>query len=453
MKYPLSPSLVCLVCLLGCLLVAAPVQADDWPQWRGPGNDGVWRETGITESLRVDANGQIAIKWSVAIGAGYSQPTVAGDRVFVTDRIDEPQEIERVHCFDFATGKKVWSIDYPAKYTISYKSGPRAAVTIDKDGDPAGWCAYALGAVGHLHCLDAMTGRIIWKRDMERDFRIEMPRWGIAAAPIIEGDLVILQIGGKGGACVVALDKRTGQEKWRAIDDDASYAAPILIDQAGQRVLIVYTADTLHGLDPATGKAHWTYEMPGSQWPIGVASPVVVEEGGERYVFTTNAHVGSALLRLEKDKPAVTEIWRRNQRNATDNLHSLIPTPYVRDGHIYGTHGRGELRCLDLFTGKRIWESEAAVKPNTFSTLHIVAQGDKGDRVWIFNEHGELIIAQLTGQGYNEISRGKLVAPTQPGLPSRRGGVTWAHPAFAHRHVLARNDERLVCADLTAGSQ
>ena len=374
--------------------------------------------------------------------------------MFVTDRVDEPEEIERVHCFDFKTGQSKWSIQYAARYTISYKSGPRAAVTIDSEGEgaQAKHRAYALGGVGHLHCLDAMTGEILWKRDLERDFDIDMPRWGISAAPLIEGDLVILHIGGKNGACVVALDKRDGKEKWRAIDDNASYAAPILVEQAGRRVLVVYTADALHGIDPATGKSHWSYDMPGSQWPISVASPVLVEHKNDRFIFTANAHVGSALVKLDQERLAVSEVWRNNNRNSADTLHSLIPTPFVRNGFIYGTHTQGELRCLDLMTGKRVWESEEAVKPARFSTLHIVAQGETGDRVWLFNEHGELIIAELSRDGYRQISRGKLVDPTQPGLPSRRGGVTWAHPAFAHRHVIARNDERLVCADLSASA-
>ena len=146
----------------------------------------------------------------------------------------------------------------------------------------------------------------------------------------------------------------------------------------------------------------------------------------------------------------ITEIWRQDNPRVPDSLYSLIPTPFVRDGHIYGTHNRGELRCLELLSGKQVWESHEPVKLNRFATLHIVAQGDTGQRVWIFNEHGELIIADLSPDGYKQISRGKLLPPTKPGLPSRIGGVTWAHPAFANKHVLARNDRRLVCADLSA---
>lgn len=421
----------------------------DWPQWRGPERDGVWRESGLSAELETDPAGWIEAKWSVAIAAGYSQPTVADGRVYVTDRLDDREEIERVHCFDFETGKSLWSHQYPAEYTIAYKSGPRAAVLIDQFASDTAR-AYSLGGMGHLHCFDAKTGKVIWSRDLAAEYDIEMPRWGIAASPLIEGDLLFLQIGGRPDACVIALDKHTGKERWRAIDDDASYVAPIMIDQAGQRVLVVYTADELFGLNPDSGKAYWSFAMPGSKWPIGISTPVLTTYQGKRYLFTTNAHVGSALLLLDENKPAITKVWWKNDTRTSDNIHSLIPTPYIRDGYIYGTHQKGELRCLDLLTGNLVWESTEAVEPDRFATLHIVAQGDDGQTTWIFNEHGELIIAELSPEGYRQYSRGKLVHRTAAGMPSRIGGVTWAHPAFAYKHVLARNDDQLVCADLSA---
>ncbi len=421
----------------------------DWPQWRGPERDGVWRESGIGSELQTDSEGWIDLKWSVDIGAGYSQPTVADDRVYVTDRLDDREEIERVHCFDFKTGELLWSHQYPAEYTVGYKSGPRAAVLIDKAAKDAPR-AYSLGGMGHLHCLDAKTGKVIWQRDLATEYNIEMPRWGIAASPLIEGDLLFLQIGGQPDACVIALDKHTGEERWRAIDDDASYVAPMMIEQANQRVLVVYTADELFGLNPDTGKAYWSFAMPGSQWPIGISTPVLTTYQGKRYLFTTNAHIGSALLLLHENKPEISKVWYKNDTRSPDNLHSLIPTPYIKDGYIYGTHQKGELRCLELLTGKLIWESTEAVEPDRFATLHMVAQGDAGETVWIFNEHGELIISELTPEGYHQHSRGKLVNRTAAGMPSRIGGVTWAHPAFAYKHVFVRNDEQLVCADLSA---
>ena len=340
------------------------------------------------------------LKWSVNIATGYSQPTVADNRVYVTDRLDDPEEIERVHCFDFETGEKLWSHQYPAIYNIAYKSGPRAAVLIDRSWGAVSR-AYGLGGVGHLHCFDAKNGEIIWKRDLATEYQIEMPRWGIAASPMIEGDSLFLQIGGTSGACVIALNKRTGEELWRAIDDDASYAAPIIIDQAGQRVLVVYTADKLFGLNPETGKPFWSYLMPGSKWPIGISTPILTAYQGKSYLFTTNAHVGSALLLLDEEETAITVIWHRNDTRSSDNLHSLIPTPYIKDGYIYGTHQKGELRCLELLTGKQVWESTEAVDPDRFACSISSARRSSGS---------SMIDSELSPEGF------PYRCPRQPGF-------------------------------------
>ncbi|MDH3584997.1 MAG: PQQ-like beta-propeller repeat protein, partial [Phycisphaerae bacterium] len=415
--------------LFGFLLLAMAASvalADDWPQWRGPQRDGVWRETGLIQRFSAD---RIPHLWKVPLGSGYTGPSVAAGRVYVTDYLDEPAQRERVHCFDANTGRKIWSHVYDCDYsTISYKAGPRASVLVEKNR------AYSLGAVGHLFCLNAADGSVIWNRDLARSYGIRMPRWGIAAAPLVEGNLLILHIGGKDGACIVALDKRTGQEQWRALDDMASYSAPIVIDQAGQRVLVCYVADRVVGLAAASGKLLWSYGMPGSKWPIAISTPVL---HGDQ-LFVTSAHVGAALLRLRQDRPAVEPVWRRDgsRDRSPDTIHALIPTPLLIDQHIYGIHAQGELRCLELATGKQVWEDQSVGPVTRFATVHLVPNGD---RVWMFNEKGELIISRLSPQGFREISRAKLIDPT-PKQFSRREGVTWSHPAFAGRRVYIRND-------------
>ncbi len=426
--------------LLAAALAAGqskPPAGLDWPQWRGQKRDGVWRETGIVDRF---SGGRLPARWSVPLGSGYTGPTVAAGRVYVMDRLKEPVPVERVLCFDWEKGAPLWTHSYACEYRdFTYTAGPRASVTVQ------GGRAYALGAAGHLHCLDAADGRVLWKRDLRAEHRIRMPEWGIAASPLVEGDLVITQIGGEGDACVVALDRESGRDRWRALPDRAAYSAPIAIDQAGRRVIVCCVADRVVGLDAASGSLLWSYDMPGSQWPITIATPVV--EGD--LLFVTTAHVGAALLRLRADRPAVDEVWRRDGRKtrSPDTLHSVIPTPLLMNGHIYGVQSRGELRCLELLTGKRAWEETRVVPLATHGTLHLVRQGDRGDRAWIFGETGELILARLTGSGYEELARAKLIDPTKEQLPR---GVAWSHPAFAYRHVFARNDRELVCADLSA---
>jgi outer membrane protein assembly factor BamB len=426
----------CALLCAGIGLAAAP-PGQDWPQWRGAQRDGVWRETGLLEKL---PGPDLPLRWKAPVANGYSGPTVANGRVYITDRVTEPQQQERVHCFEWQTGKPLWSHRYDAAYGgVGYPDGPRASVTVH-DGR-----AYALGAVGHLHCLDAATGEVLWNRDLQREYDIDLPNWGIAAAPLVEGELVIVQIGGRPEACVAAFDRKTGEERWKALADRASYSAPIVIEQAGRRVAAVWTADRVVGLNPETGAVHWAADFPASRWPIAVATPAV---DGDR-MFLSSALDGSLMLRVPRDRLAAEPLWKRSgPPQAAAALHCLISTPVLEGDYVYGVDNSGELRCLDAKTGDRLWESLDVVPKANWATAHLVRNGE---RTWIFNEKGELIIARLTPEGYHEISRAKLIGPTLGQLNDRRrGGVAWSHPAFAYGHVFARNDDELVCADLRA---
>jgi len=431
----MNPRSLLSACLIVCFF-QLPLSADDWPQWRGPTRDGVWRESGIIEKF----NGpEIERRWSAEISGGYSGPTVADGRVYLTDRIAEPQQLERVLCFDWATGKKLWSYSYPCEYRISYRAGPRASVTVDQGR------AYALGAMGHFLCLDAASGEVLWKKDPVVDFKIRVPIWGVAAAPLVEGDLVVLHIGGGDGACVVALDKRTGRRRWNALDDPASYSAPIVIDQGGRRVVVCWTASRIAGLDAGTGRLYWQYPYRFRRWVDGIITPVLCSN---HRLFISSFTEGSLMLRLGRDAPRVEKLWRRGGRDErnTDALHSLIGNPCITDDYIYGVDSYGEFRCLDAGNGDRIWEDLTITSQTRWGTVHMVRNGEK---IWVFNDTGELIISRLSPQGFQQISRAKLIDPTRKQL-NRRNGVTWSHPAYAYRHVFARNDQELICASLAA---
>lgn len=417
--------------LLGC---HGLVTGDDWPQWRGPQRDGVWHESKLLESF---ASSQIPLKWSVPIGSGYCGPTVSGGRVYVMDRQTDPDEVERVLCLDEQTGQIQWTHSYACTYDgISYTAGPRASVTIDRGQ------AFALGAVGHLHCFEADSGKVLWQRPLRDDFSIKMPVWGIAAAPLVVGEMVILHIGGRDGACVVALDRQTGQERWRALDDRASYSAPILVEQGGSTVVIVWNGDAIAGLAPQTGEVYWRIPFPPRNMPIGVPTPVV----SGRQVFVSSFYDGSLMIELQDSPRSARTVWSQVGRNERDTkaLHCMIGTPLFLDDHVYGVDSYGELRCLRADTGERVWEDQTATPRARWSNIHMVRQED---RVWMFNERGELVIGKLAPTGFTEISRAKLIDPTTDQL-SDRGGVCWSHPAFANRHVFARNDRQIVCASL-----
>jgi len=407
----------------------------DWPQWRGSERDGVWRESGLLSEFPAE----FEAKWSVPISSGYCGPTVADGRVYVMDRLTEPEQIERVHCFDWQSGKELWTYRYPCTYErIGYKAGPRCSVLV------AGGRAYTLGAAGHLFCFDAVKGDLLWAHDLDEVYDIKMPVWGIAASPIMDEDLLIVPACGK-EAYLVAFDAKTGKEAWRALRDRGNYSAPIIIEQAGQRVLVCWTGDRVVAVDPRTGKLHW--EVPFKPWkmPLGVPTPVL---SGDK-LFFTGFYDGSLMLELDQKKLTVKELWRRRGKSerSTDALHSTIATPVIIDQHIYGVDSYGELRCLKVADGSRVWEDASAVPHDRWATIHFV---QNGDQVWMFNERGELILGKLSPDGFRELSRGKLIEPTIDQLKRGGDGVAWSHPAFAYRHVFVRSDKELRCVDLSA---
>jgi outer membrane protein assembly factor BamB len=427
--------------LLNVVTLSTPlIRADDWPQWRGPGRDGVWRETGIVQSFASDV---LQPAWTASVGPGYSGPTVAGDRVFLTDRVSAPEEQERVRCFDRTTGRPLWMFAYPCVYRdIDYALGPRAAVTV-ADGR-----AFAYGAIGHAHALDVRDGRVLWARDLATEYQARINVWGVSSAPLVVDDRVIFQVGGEPDACLVALDVRTGRERWRALAGKSSYSAPRLIKQGNREVLLAWTATWLAGLEPATGKVLWQVPYKTTKMIINVPDPVLDETG--RKIFLTSFYDGSYLFGLNSDSGPPELLWKRSgvSERKTDGLHSIIMTPFIRDGHAYGLDSYGEMRCLNLANGDRVWEDTTLLPKGRWATAHFV---QNGDRTWITTERGEIVIARLTPAGFQPVSRARFITPGTS-LRGREYPIAWSHPAYAHRSLFARNDTELVCIPLAAAS-
>ncbi len=384
---------------------------------------------------------QLEPVWRSPVGAGYSGPTVSGDRVFLTSYLSEPRQVEQVHCIDRLTGKEVWKHVYDCEYQdIGYPLGPRAAVAVS-DG-----MAYSYGTMGHAHCMDVESGKVLWKRDLYTAYGASMPVWGIAASPLVDAQRVYLMVGGQPDACIIALDKDTGEEVWRSLDGMASYSAPKFIEQAGRRLVLVWTGDWFAALDPETGVPAWKLRFDRAKMPINVADPVVDVDTGR--IFLSSFYDGSYLYQLHPEVLKSELIWKRRGRSEihTDALQSIIMTSVIRGNHAYGTDSHGELRCLDLSTGDRVWSDQTLLEKGRWATAFFV---QNGERTWIFTEKGDLVIARLTPQGFERISTAKLIEPTTF-LPRRNGEIVWSQPAFAHKHVFARNDRELVCVDLSA---
>jgi outer membrane protein assembly factor BamB len=439
--------------------------ADDWPQWLGPERDGVWRETGIVEKL--PAAGP-KVLWRVPVGGGYSGPAVANGKVYITDRVlaksaknpsnafsREPvQGEERVLCLDATTGTIVWQHRYPCVYTISYAVGPRCTPVV------SGGKLWSLGSMGDLVCLDANDGRPIWSKNLPKEYDAEVPMWGYAAHPLLDGDKLICLVGGK-GSVAVALDKDTGKERWRALSLDKApsppnheigYCPPVIFQVGKTRHLIIWHSEGANGLDPETGKVFWTVPI-----QSGASMTIPTPRLAGDKLFLTCFYGGSTLIKLDPDNPtSASVVWqstlaRTNPETAknTTKLHCVMSTPYIKDGYIYGVCSYGELRCLKLDDGARIWQDLRATgskkePTERWANAFIIPNGD---RVFLPNEKGDLVLARLSPSGYEEISRVHLLEPTGNAMGRK---VVWSHPAFANKAMFARNDKELICVSLAA---
>jgi len=431
--------------------------ANDWPQWLGPNRDGVWRETGLLSHF---PPGGPKVIWRTPVGTGYAGPAVAGDRVYLMDREraldangkpvrptrDGIPGTERILCLRVSDGKRLWHDDYASTYSISYPSGPRTTPVV-RDGR-----VYAVGAMGHLRCLDADTGKVRWAKDLLKEYHLdEPPIWGYAANLLLDGDRLITLVGGPGSA-VVALNKDTGKEIWRALTSaEVGYSPPMIYKAGGKRQLIIWLSESINGLDPDTGKLYWTVRYPADREPQRPAVNIATVRKLDDLLFISTYYHGPMMLKLASDRPAATVLWRGKSNNPErpDGLHILMAAPVLHDGHIYGVGANGELRCARADNGHVVWQTYAATcgKKTDCASAFIIPNGD---RYIICNDKGELILAELTPKGYHELDRTRIL---EPALQARGRTVVWSHPAFAHRCVFARNDKELVCVSMAADLQ
>ena len=270
-----------------------------------------------------------------------------------------------------------------------------------------------------------------------RDFDASVPSWGMSAAPLVDGDRLIALVGGEPNAKVMAFNKHTGEEMWRALSSDwePGYNQPTIITHAGVRQLIIWHPRAISSLDPVTGKIYW--EVP-SEVDMGMTVATPVHSGS--HLLVTSFYNGARMLKLDNDKPGASMLWagKSNSEVATDAIHSTISTPVIDGNYIYGVDSHGELRCLELATGKRVWESMALVKERArWATAFLVKNGD---RYFINNDRGELVIAKLSPSGFHEISRTQLIEPTHPYARRRElGAVHWSHPGVREQaHLRAQ---------------
>ncbi len=395
---------------------------DDWPQWRGAQRDGH-----SPHAIRTDWDKNPPKQlWSAPCGGGYSSFAVMAGRLYTQDRGPGG---ERVLCLDAASGKMLWSHEYPADYTgtdKTYAKGPRATPTVVGDR------VYTVGAAGKLLCLeppkDGGSPRVVWQHDLLAEFEAKAPKWGVACSPLVDDNLVIVQPGGRKGS-VVAFDRETGELRWTAGTDPSGYSSPIAAIVNRIRLIYAFTGEALLCLRPGDGELMDRYSWK-TDFNANIATPIVAND----YVFISSAYnKGCALLRVEagEGRAKFREVYVRNNRV----LRSHHSTAVHRDGFLYGFDGTRDtfLKCIDLRKGLDVpdWGGERDVRSGTLilADRHLI----------VFSERGELSLIEAKPDAFN------LIAAVPSGV---KGSDLWALPALADGRLYLRGESQIVCLDV-----
>jgi outer membrane protein assembly factor BamB len=395
------------------LLVPAVAPCANWPQFLGPNRDGVYPGDDIVDTF---PSGGPEVVWEKSVGAGFSNPVVANGRLILFHRLGGKEVVEAL---DAETGKPVWKFEYATAYRddFGFDEGPRAAPVV------SGGQVYTFGAEGMLHCLQLAAGGKIWSLDTHKEFGVSKGFFGAAGSPLVDGQRIFLNVGGGGGAGLVALDKDTGRLLWKATGHGASYASPILASFAGKPHLLAFTRAGLVGADPATGEIYFEFPWRArSNASVNAATPLVVDD----LIFLSASYgTGAVLLRVKGAQ--LEKIW-----SGEDSLTNHYSTSVYGDGHLYGYHGRQEhgqsFRAIELRTGKLRW-SEDRFGAGTVTRA--------GSRLLLMRENGELVMIRATPERFEVISRAQI-------LP----GTVRAYPALANGLFYARSEKTLVCVKL-----
>jgi outer membrane protein assembly factor BamB len=397
--------------LAGLLLLPSTNLGQDWAQFLGPTRSGIYPG----ELAASWPAGGPAVLWKKPVGQGFSAPVVAEGRLILFHRLGSKETVE---CLDAKNGRPLWKFDYLTSYRddFGFDEGPRATPTIAHSR------VYAFGAEGTLHCLDLATGKKLWRADTHQQFGVRKGFFGAACSPLVEGQAVVLNIGG-GQAGLVAFDRDTGKVLWTATDDEASYSSPVAATIKGLRHLIAFTRSGLVDVDPANGKVR--FELPWRarmQASVNAATPLVI---GDQVFISASYQTGATLLQI--DGATARKLW-----TSDEVLSNHYATSVVRDGYLYGYHGRQEegpsLRCAELQSAKVVWNVER------FGAGTVTLAGNQ---LVLLKEDGELLLAPASPKEFRPVSRTKLLPAT-----------VRAYPAIAHGLLYARNEDTLICVDL-----
>ena len=381
----------------------------DWPNWRGPNHDGVSTETNILTDW--PEHGPKAL-WEQPTGEGFASVAVARGRTVL---IFQSGDNETVVCWDAETGKEHWRHAYACDYKNSYGNGPRSTPCVSGDH------VYTVGGTGIMHCLDLASGKVVWSKDLLKEFNAPIPEWGVSFSPLVDGSRVFIMPGGPYGQGLAALDKNTGAVLWQKHNDLASYSSPIPATFGGERQILFLTGSRLIAIVPETGAERWSYPW-AVQQQANIATPIVVED----YVFLSSYYgKGCAVIKIDKTGDA----WIASLVYAKNRMQNHTASSVRHKDHIYGFDDK-ILKCLDFRTGEIMWSQRGFDKGSLLAV---------NDHLIIYGANGILALAEANPTSYVEKASFEF---------SKQGRSCWSVPVLANGRLYVRDWQRLVCFDV-----
>lgn len=414
------------VSMVAVLALACGAVAKDWPQFRGPGRDGICAETGLLKSW---PEGGPKLAWRTGgLGQGYATLSFAGGRFYTLGTRDDA---EVILAFDAQSRKELWTAKLGGIYKNNQGNGPRGSPTVDGDR------VYAIGGEGHLVCVEAATGREVWRKSLAGDLGGKMMSgWGWSESPLVDGDRVICTPGGT-DAGMAALDKKTGAVVWKSAfpaigpegKDGAGYASILVSEACGVRQYVNLMGRGLAGVAAADGKFLWSYNRAASK-VANCSSPVVSGD----YVFGSSAYgTGGGLVKLSDGAKKADEVYFLDGKTFQNHHGGMV----LVDGHIYGGHGQnaGQPVCIEFKTGKIAWR--AGQTPGGGSAAVLYADGN----LYFRYERGEMVLIAAQPDAF--VTKGSFKIDSS-------NGKHWAHPVIHDGLLYLRDQDTLLCYDIKA---
>jgi outer membrane protein assembly factor BamB len=467
MRLPLLAAL--LMATASPLLAAGDAAVgDDWSRFLGPRGDNISSETGLRDTW--PTNGP-PLLWEKTIGSGYGAPSIRGELLVLHHRLANEEVVES---FLAASGKPVWRHAYPSRFVdpFGYNNGPRCTPLLTTNR------CYTYGAEGRLTCLDLKTGKLIWERDTAKDWNVPDAFFGVGSTPLLEGDRLIVMVGGQPNSGVVALDAATGRTLWENVgrtnwqgvlttgwrreepyqwsgqEKSASYASPVAATLYGQRHIFCVMRQGLVSVNPTNGAVNFSYWFQSlANDSVNAMGPVVSDD--MLLLSAAYYRIGAVLLRVHPDGKSVDQVWRQPAQipNSLPTIRALPPqplelhwsTPVLRDGFLYAFSGRDEpdaqFNCVEFKTGKLMWtrDEHAQKHPPQGSQFPTYGRGSAifaDGKLLVLGEGGKLGLFKANPRQPEEISSFQV---PQLGYPC------WAAPVLSRQRLYLRSENRLLC--------